>query len=148
MNTNTLCVECGDAATHLLACGFAVCELCRDWHTYSAECPPCDGYNAQCNFAFDSPSRQQYIARMAVSEGRPAGESQIVLHCTFWVPGPGLCNWTGPASEAGWCTHYQEWICPNCGASDGLHIVQDKTTSQPAPDAHLEETYELQFEMV
>ncbi len=58
------------------------------------------------------------------NDGRPDGEDQIRLACSFWAPGPGLCGWTGLASEAGWCDHYQEWICPRCGASDGLGVVE------------------------
>ena len=78
-------------------------------------------------------------------DGRPAGEDQIVLHCTFWVPGPGTCGWTGKASQAGWCPHFEQWICPQCGASDGLGMVEDPTA--PAPDAHREQAYEPQFEV-
>ncbi len=61
-----------------------------------------------------------------IDDGRPANEGQIQLECTFWVPGPGLCGWTGSASEAGWCDHFQEWICPRCGASEGLGIIESK----------------------
>ncbi|MGD9101379.1 MAG: hypothetical protein PVF45_12940, partial [Anaerolineae bacterium] len=56
---------------------------------------------------------------VTVDEKRPANEDQIQLYCKFSTPGMGLCGWTGLASEAGWNSHYEEWICPDCGATDG-----------------------------
>jgi hypothetical protein len=60
------------------------------------------------------------------AEGRPVDEDQIMLECTYWAPGSGLCGWTGLGSEAGWDSHFSEWTCPRCGASDGLQVVDDK----------------------
>ena len=63
---------------------------------------------------------------------RPLGEDQIRLECSFWAPDPGLCGWTGPASEADWDPYFERWVCPRCGASDELGIVEDKPKALPA----------------
>jgi hypothetical protein len=80
-----------------------------------------DGVITPCEAA----DRVEALLGLGVAGGRPPGEAQIRLRCDFYVPGPGLCGWDGPASEAGWCNYFEEYICPQCASSDGLHIIED-----------------------
>jgi hypothetical protein len=63
------------------------------------------------------------VSVTVVDDNRPANEDQIRLHCEFSTCGIRACHWSGLASEAGWDSRYDEWICPECGSSDGLRIV-------------------------
>ena len=67
--------------------------------------------------------RDEMARRAEEKARRILTESQTRLQCTFWVPGPGLCGWTGLASEAGWDPYFEEYVCPRCGASDGLRVI-------------------------
>jgi hypothetical protein len=90
-------------------------------------------------------------ATVTVDEKRPANEDQIRLYCKFWTTGMGLCGWTGLASEAGWNSHYEEWICPACGATDGIRVVEAEPEArvppEPPPDDWLEAAYESRTEL-
>ncbi len=48
-------------------------------------------------------------------DGRPAGEEWVPLECR--------CGWAGMASDAGWDGNAGDWVCPGCGARDGLRVT-------------------------
>jgi Zn ribbon nucleic-acid-binding protein len=108
----TLCDDCAAARQ---ANGEYVqwAEMPAGWELAELTCYDCDGPND------------------ATDDGRPPDEDQIRLECTFWVPGPGTCGWTGLASDADWCSHFETWVCPQCAASDGLRIIAETTDAEP-----------------
>jgi hypothetical protein len=107
----TLCEDCAAARG---ANGEHVqwAETPPDWELAGLTCYDCDGPND------------------ATDDVRPPNEDQIRLECTFWVPELGTCGWTGLASEADWCPHFETWVCPQCAASDGLRIIEELTREQ------------------
>jgi hypothetical protein len=98
-----------------------------------------DGYLREA-WAFPIPA----TVTIAVADDRPEGEDQIRLRCEFSVYGIRACRWSGLASEAGWDPRYNEWICPECGETDGLQEV--KADDKP-PDGWLEAAYEERTEL-
>jgi len=98
-----------------------------------------DGYLREA-WAFPIPA----TVPVTVDDNRPTNEDQIRLCCEFRVCGIRACRWSGLASEAGWDSRYHEWICPECGESEGIREFKAESPDTPdePPDGWLEAAYE------
>jgi hypothetical protein len=63
----------------------------------------------------DRVGRGDWGFAVTTGDRRAAGEEWVLLEC--------LCGWAGMASDAGWDAGAGEWVCPGCGAREGLRVT-------------------------
>jgi hypothetical protein len=81
--------------------------------------------DGHCREAWAFPIPATVTVTVTVADNRPKGEDKIRLRCELRVFGFRACRWSGLASEAGWDSRYDEWVCPECGETAGIREVKE-----------------------